>query len=130
VALCNGSTLAVGGQHDNSGIGAIWIWTWSGTSWIQNGSKLVGTGGSFPGHGTSVALSLDGNTLAEGGENDNGGPGAAWVFTWLGGTWTQFGSKLNIATGSTYFGASVDLSSDGTTLAIGSLGKAWIYDRT
>jgi hypothetical protein len=46
------------------------------------GSKLVGSGAVGPNvyEGFSVALSGDGNTAIIGGEGDNGGTGAAWVF--------------------------------------------------
>ena len=60
----------------------------------QQGSKLVGTG-AVPTpvqQGSSVALSA--NTALVGGFEDNGGKGAAWVFTRRLGGWTQQGSKL------------------------------------
>ena len=83
VALsANGTTLAVGGKDDNqptTGNGATWIFTRSGTAWVQQGSKLVGTGGNFPLQGNAVALSADGNTLAVGGFNDSP-DGATWIF--------------------------------------------------
>src|ERR1043165_5449821 len=61
----------------------------------QQGPKLVGTGtvGGAQ-NGWSVAVSSDGNTAIMGGLYDNGGAGAAWVFTRSGGLWTQQGSKL------------------------------------
>ena len=40
----DGNTLAVGGYGDDSDIGATWIFTRSGSTWTQQGSKLVGTG--------------------------------------------------------------------------------------
>jgi hypothetical protein len=42
----DGLTAVVGGLHDNSGIGAAWIYTNSGGVWSQQGVKLVGSGGS------------------------------------------------------------------------------------
>ena len=44
--------------------------------------------------GYSVALSADGNTALIGGPGDNGGAGAAWVFTRSGSAWAQQGAKL------------------------------------
>ena len=41
-----------------------------------------------------MALSADGNTALIGGPDDNGGVGAAWVFTRSAGVWTQQGAKL------------------------------------
>ena len=67
---------------------------WAQT-FTQQGPKLVGTdavGGA--GQGASVALSGDGNTAILGGPGDNGGVGAAWVFTRSGGVWSQQGTKL------------------------------------
>ena len=40
----DGNTAIVGGYSDNSNVGAVWIYTRSGGSWTQQGSKLVGTG--------------------------------------------------------------------------------------
>jgi FG-GAP repeat len=102
VALsADGNTAVVGGDGDNSNIGAAWVYTRSGGVWTQQGSKLVGTGtvGTRALQGQSVALSADGNTAIVGGPFDNydsnsGGIGAAWVFTNSGGVWTQQGSKL------------------------------------
>ena len=39
--------------------------------------------------GWSVSLSRDGNTAIVGGINDNGGVGAAWVYTRSGGVWSE-----------------------------------------
>jgi hypothetical protein len=75
----DGNTALVGGYYDNSGTGAVWVYTRSGGVWTQQGSKLVGTGGGG-GQGMSVALSADGNTAIVGGPEDNGQIGAAWVF--------------------------------------------------
>jgi len=56
---------------------------------------LIGTGGSPPSfQGYSVALSSDGNTCASGGDNDNAGIGAVWVFYRSNGIWTQQAGPL------------------------------------
>lgn len=68
VALSSdGNTALVG---DNGGVGAVWVFTCSGTTWTQQGSKLVGTGSNGEaGQGISVALSSNGNTaLVDGGD--------------------------------------------------------------
>jgi hypothetical protein len=140
VALsADGNTLAIGGYGDNNDIGATWIFTRSGSSWTQQGDKLVGTGyigTSF--QGLSVALSADGNTLAVGGANDNSITGATWIFTRSNGIWSQQGSKL-VGTTSVAFqyqGTSVSLSADGNTLAVGGIGDdafigaTWIWTRS
>ena len=109
---------------DNSGVGAAWVFTRSGTTWTQQGAKLTGTGESGNGDfGESVALSSEGNTALIGGPNDKEGVGAAWVFTRSGTTWTQQGEKLTGSAevregepgGHGEFGYSVALSAEGNT---------------
>ncbi len=139
VALSSdGNTAIVGGRTDNSDIGAAWVWTRTGGVWTQQGSKLVGTGTSGYYQGTSVSLSSDGSTAIVGGESDNGGVGAAWVFTRSGGVWTQQGNKLvgTGAVGTASQGNSVSLSSDGNKAIIGGYGDnslagaVWVWTRS
>ncbi len=146
VALSSdGNTLLVGGNGDDSNMGAAWVFTRSGTRWSQQ-AKLVGTGASgicpgtkkappCPGQGVSVALSSDGNTALVGGANDDGGNGAVWVFTRSSTGWTQ--QALLVATdfqGEARQGSSVGLSADGNTAIVGGpgdnrVGAAWIFTR-
>jgi hypothetical protein len=77
----DGSTAIVGGPLDNSGIGAAWVFTRSGQTWIPQ-AKLTADDETGAGElGWSVALSDKGNTAIIGGPSDNGSVGAAWVFT-------------------------------------------------
>src|SRR5262245_51633144 len=64
----DGNTLVIGGVGDNSFAGAAWVFTRSGTTWSQQGSKLIGSGstGSNVQQGMSVAISADGNTILVG----------------------------------------------------------------
>ena len=127
----DGNTALIGGPRDNGSVGAAWVFTRSGTTWTQQGSKLTGSGESGKGElGYAVALSSEGNTALLGGPNDVLGTGAAWVFTRSGSTWTQQGSKLT-GTGASEFGLSVTLSAFGTTALIGSAGgAAWVFTRS
>jgi hypothetical protein len=158
VLSADGNTALIGGSADNGGAGAAWVFTRSGSTWAQQGEKLVGdctgscasegTGESGEGEfGTSVALSEDGDTALIGGPADNGSAGAAWVFTSSDGAWTQQGEKLvgdctascaNEGTGETgegMFGTVVTLSADGDTSLIGGpadnggAGAAWVFTR-
>jgi hypothetical protein len=139
VALsADGSTAIVGGPYDNRNTGAVWVYTRGGNIWTQQGSKLVGAGaGGRGGQGVSVALSADGNTAIVGGPHDNSTTGAAWVYTRIGGIWTQQGGKLvgTGAIGNAGQGVSVALSADGNTAIVGGphdnsfIGAAWIYTR-
>src|ERR1700736_170515 len=90
----DGNTAIVGGYRDNFSTGAAWIWTRSGGVWSEQ-SRLVGAGaGGHAAQGSAVALSADGSTAIVGGFIDNGGVGAAWIWTRSGNVWTQQGSQL------------------------------------
>jgi len=135
----DGSTALVGANGDNNLVGAAWVFTRSGSTWTQQGPKLIASdelgAGQF---GTSVGLSSDGSTALIGAEKDSGGVGAAWVFTRSGSTWTQQGGKLtgSGASGNAWFGGNAALSSDGDTALIGGLddgghaGAAWVFTRS
>ena len=134
----DGNTAIVGGPGDNNG-GAVWVWTRSGGVWVQQGTKLVGSGvvvSAF--QGGSVSLSADGNTAIVGGHTDNSTAGATWVWTRSGGVWTQQGPKLvgAGAGGPALQGNSVSLSADGNTAIVGgyadngNAGAAWVWTRS
>ncbi len=139
VALsANGHTALIGGPDDNGGVGAAWVFTRSGSTWTQQGEKL--TGGEEIGDGdfgARVALAADGDTALIGGPDDNGGVGAAWVFTRSGSSWTQqtkLVAKGEVGAG--LFGTSVALSGDGETALVGApddkscVGAAWAFTRS
>jgi hypothetical protein len=140
VALsADGSTALVGGYADDGNKGAAWVFTRSGGIWSQQGGKLTGSGATGDARfGVSVALSVDGSTALVGGYSDNGGKGAAWVFTRSGSAWNQQGGKLTGSgeTGNGSFGMSVALSADGSTALIGgntddaNKGAAWVFTRS
>ncbi len=76
----NGNTALMGGPTDNKSAGAAWVFTHSGVTWGQLGSKLTGSGEVGEGQfGESVALSSEGNTALLGGFADNREVGAGWV---------------------------------------------------
>jgi hypothetical protein len=136
----DGNTAIVGGWGDHGFIGAVWVFTRSGSVWTQQGAKLVGTGATGNAQqGISVALSVDGNTAVVGGSADNSGVGAAWVFTRSGAVWTQQGAKLVgsgfVGTGIQQ-GCSVALSGDGNIAMVSGpgdssgAGAAWVFTRS
>ncbi len=140
VALsADGSTALIGAPVDTNGSGAAWVFTRSGSTYTQQGSKLTQSDAvGQVGFGASVALSGDGNTAVIGGPQQDGkGVGGAWVFTRSGSTWTP-GPELapNNAAGAARFGTSVALSSDGSTALVGapydgnSVGAAWVFARS
>jgi hypothetical protein len=137
VALSSdGNTALIGGYRDNAGVGAAWVFTRTGTTWDQQGPKLVGSdaiGNAF--QGSAVALSGDGNTALIGGSGDDGGVGAAWVFTRSSSAWTQQSKLASGENVAAQQGLSVALSSDGNTALVGApgansqAGAAWVFTR-
>jgi hypothetical protein len=141
VALsADGNTALVGGPHElvdfPHHVGAAWVFARANGAWTQQGPKLVGSDAVEDAHsGWSVALSADGNTAVVGGPGDNGGVGAAWVFTRSDGVWTQQGPRLvgTDAVGNAGQGTSVSLSADGNTALIGGpsdnggVGATWVF---
>jgi hypothetical protein len=149
VALsADGNTAIVGAWCDSSA-GAAWVWTRSAGVWIQQGSKLAGSGArgrgqpdcNTFGEGSSVSLSADGNTAIVGEPKDASSGfeaiGAAWIWTRSGEVWTQQGPKL-VGSGSfesAYQGTSVSLSADGNVAIVGGptddrgTGAAWLWTR-
>ncbi len=119
----NGNTALIGGYADNASVGAAWVFTRSGSTWTQQGTKLTGAGETGAARfGDAVALSDSGSTALIGGSRDHTGAGAAWVFTREGATWSQQGSKLTGSGEATEgsFGTSVALAGNGNTALIGA----------
>ncbi len=141
VALsADGKTALIGGRRDHGTIGAAWVFTSSGSSWTQLGSKLT-AGSEEKGEGQfgyRVALSGDGKTALIGAPDDNGGVGAAWAFAFNGSSWEPQGPKVTGSEefGAAEFGKSVALSNTGETALVGgsadssALGAAWVFTRT
>lgn len=151
----DGNTMAVGSQAeasnamgvngdqaDNSAFqaGAVYVFTRSGSSWMQQAyikSSNTGAGDLF---GTTMSISADGNTLAVGASSEDSnatgiggdgtnnaasGAGAVYVFTRSSGTWSQQAYVKASNTGaSDGFGYSVALAADGDTLAVGANAEA------
>ncbi|NOY92940.1 MAG: hypothetical protein GXP55_17285 [Deltaproteobacteria bacterium] len=131
-----------GNQANNSAThaGAVYIFTRSGGAWSQQAyikASNTGAGDSF---GSALSLSDDGSTLAVGadGEASNatgvGGnqvdnsasyAGAVYVFTRSGSTWSQRAYvKASNTDAYDAFGVALQLSGDGSTLAVGADGEA------
>ncbi len=109
IAVSNDGTSLVGMVMPAAQTGAVSVTTAGGTTAavgnftvsptpfpsVQQGDKLVGSGAVGNAlQGYSISVSADGNTALVGGYLDNGGAGAAWVYTRSGGIWTQQGNKL------------------------------------
>lgn len=114
--------------------GLVLCLEYTGTSWVDRGThpqsttfyraSLVGdsAGDLF---GYSTAMSSNGNILAVGAPYAAGGGtqrGFARVYSWSGSAWSQIGSDVTGSANYDYAGWSVDLSDDGTRLAVGLRG--------
>ena len=127
--------------------GAIYVFARAEGAWTQQTYIKASNAGSGDNFGASVALSGDGNKLAVGapgedsdatgvnGDQDNNyavgtqsgtqylNAGAVYVFTRTDSTWTQETYlKPDYVSWALQFGHSLDLSSDGNTLAVGGIG--------
>jgi len=140
----DGNTLAFGGFGDgyNSttgvAVGATWIFTRSGSTWTQQGSKLVGTGGSTAsgsvGQGSALALNYAGTLLAVGAYQDSGSGttanGAMWMFKSNAdaGTFTQLGSKIvgNNQQG-VFLGEGISIANTAGTVVVSGAGAGAPY---
>lgn len=121
----DGDTIAVGAAGAATGgvssSGAVYVFTRSGTAWVQQARLGADDGQLGAELGRSVALS--GDTLLAGAHGatvgDNNAQGAAYVYVRSAGTWTQQ-AKLTAADGGSFasFGNAVAL--DGDTAVIGA----------
>lgn len=131
-----------GSQSSNSTAdsGAVYVFVNSGSSWVQQAYLKASNTFAGDNFGESVSLSSDGSTLAVGAPFEdssattiNGSQttrtasdaGAVYVFTRSGGAWTQQAYvKPTNAYAASYFGWSIALSDDGSTLASGAPGES------
>jgi cysteine-rich repeat protein len=131
-----------GNQADNSAgnAGAVYLFARTGTTWSQQAYLKASNASASDIFGQSIALSADGSTLAVGtyGEasaatgiggnqtdNSASNAGAVYVFTRSGTSWAQQAYvKASNTNASDYFGQSVALSGDGSTLAVGAYCEA------
>lgn len=130
-----------GNQADDSSIetGAVYVFSRVGSSWTQQAYVKASNAEAKDGLGYSVSLSADGDTMAvgavhedsnatgiDGPQTDNSayGSGAVYEFARSGSTWTQRAYiKATNTTGADFFGSWVNLSADGSVLAIGGWGE-------
>lgn len=135
----DGNTAVVSGHCDNTCRGALWVYTRSGTTWAQQGAKLVAAGppDAYTFMGWQIALSADGNTVIAGGYGDASNNGAAWVFTRSSGSWSEQAKLVGTGnTGAAVQGWSVAISADGNTALVGgkndnsNAGAAWLFTRS
>ncbi|MFO8021412.1 MAG: T9SS type A sorting domain-containing protein [Perlabentimonas sp.] len=124
----NGTVIAVGAHGNDDAAdnaGHVRVYENQSGTWTQIGQDIDGEAEN-DGFGESVSLSSDGSVVAIGGSyNDNSflDAGHVKVYENQSGTWTQIGQDIEGAAEEEYFGASVSLSSDGSILVAGAIGK-------
>ena len=120
----DGSILAIGAfRNDGNGneSGHVRVYQWDGLNWSQIGQDIDGKAADDR-SGRSVSLSADGSILAIGAPyNDGNGlySGYVQVYQWNGLSWVQLGADISGEVANDWSGWSVNLSADGSILAIG-----------
>lgn len=120
----DGLTMAIGAPNEGSSAttingdqtntsnyrGAVYIFHYDGTQWLQQ--AYIKPSSVYFSFGLSVSLDFTGNTLVAGRDNE------VFVFRRSGSTWTEQQQILYPQPFWGRFGAQVDLSNDGNTVAI------------
>jgi hypothetical protein len=133
----DGDTALIGAPGDNNGIGSVYVFTRTGTTWTEQ-QKLSASDGQ-PDDYFGMYISLDGDTvlIGAGWDDDNGvDSGSAYIFTRTGTTWTQQQKLLasDGAAGDCFGCYAVSLS--GGTALIGAFGddefkgSGYVFTRT
>ncbi len=122
------NTAVIGDENDNNTPigGAAWVFTRSGITWSQQGTKLVPSDASSGASvGSSVAISGNGNTVLIGADSDSNMVGAAFLYTRSAGVWSESQKLIGAKeAGGAFFGFSVALATDGQTAMVGGPGDS------
>lgn len=123
VALsADGKIVAIGAIRsttDAFSVGQVRVFANTDGEWVQRGGGIHGES-ELDELGRSVDLSADGNTLAISAPRTGMEAGSVQVHQWSGSSWEQIGEDLQSEAAGDGFGASVALSADGVTLAVGA----------
>ena len=121
VALSNdGTILAVGVTRGDDLPGLVEVYQYSSGSWSKLGSSVQESEENGDYFGYSVDLSNDGTILAVGSLFKGDRQGAASVYQYNSGTWSQLGSTLDGVAANNWYGRDVSLSGNGQILAVGA----------
>jgi hypothetical protein len=131
----DGDTAFIGAQGNNNAKGTAYVFTRSGTTWIQKTKLVASDGEETDSFGCSVSLNSDTALIGAYGDDIKG---SAYVFTYTGSTWTQQ-AKLVASDGASLDSFGNSVSVDGDTALIGAFGcddkgedsgSAYIFTRT
>jgi len=135
----SGNRIAVASSEGRGSY--VEVLEWSGSDWIQVGSRFWA--GNYSSFGDTVSLSHDGNTLAVGDPTNafgNNADGEVKVFDWSGAEWVQRGDAVagwnyrpNDPNYRPRFGRDVSVSADGNTFTasaassvLGGIGDGYV----
>ncbi len=117
----DGTILAIGAMGVNSNAGQASVFAWNGSAWIQRGSNINGISASDL-FGEQISISSNGSIIAipARSHNDVGSQrGEIKLYSWNGSAWSQIGSDIHGEVNNESCGFSLDLSSDGSIIAVG-----------
>ena len=120
----NGSIVAIGAisnESNGSSAGHVRIYEYNNGSWQQLGEDLDGEEGDFIGY--SVSISDDGLTVAAGAIQGDGletNSGLVQIYSFNNGAWTQLGGNIEGEVSGEYFGRSVSINSDASSVVVGA----------
>jgi hypothetical protein len=119
----SGTTIVVGAAGKNLNEGAAYVFTFDGSSWVQQAVLTANDG--VPGTLLGTSVAIDGRNVVVGAEGDGAyapppSPGAAYVFAFDGSSWAQQ-TKLGASDGAPKdgFGAAGTVASSGGTVIVG-----------
>ena len=122
----DGSVVAIGADGNDSngnlaGHVRIYQWDSGSSSWSKLGGDIEGEAAGDQCH--TVSISGDGTVLAVGAQKNDGNgnqSGHTRLYKWDGSSWNQLGSDIDGEAAGDYSGIALNLSNDGTTVAIGA----------
>ena len=112
----DGSRVIIGATTNGISAGYIEVYDWSGSAWVQVGSRINGdTAGDY--FGESVDISSNGSRIFIGAYGAN----LVKVYDWSGSAWVQVGSSILGLSGG--FGYALSCTPDGSRFIAGAAGK-------
>lgn len=120
----DGSIIAIGNPENTEkgdNAGSVDVYKNVSGTWTPIGNLYGLTAGDF--FGRSVSISSDGSILAIGAYNKNGSAvrsGQVTVFQNISGSWTKIGNAINGKLASDRFGKELQISADGSIVAVGA----------
>ena len=122
----NGQIVAIGCRGTNTYKGEVKIFKYLNSIWEPDG--IISGAANYEQIGFSVSLSHNGQIVAIGAPNNNGGFVSIYEYST---SWNKIGSDINTnVSNGDRFGESVSISSDGNIIAIGSPDSDINGDRT